>query len=587
MKKSVFCFGLILLTTIYKAESAIGSTAGIKKAGTTRNENNQSNDKVRARGPINRNLRSGDKKQTPKVDEKLKDTNTDDKHETESNSLLNKTKNAKSATNPSEGNQLKIQPQINDEPGEESAEIKLDSKPQIEISGSATVVTAQSNPNFRYYNGKGKTEAIKIDVKSDDKVAQDKKGTLIQFGNAEVTLNAKRKSESGWSQGFVASIKMLKSTFMPNNVYVIFEKDNRGTIAVGNFKGPEALTKCDGQALLGGSGGADGSGGDSNIVYATGVLEPIDPIGTSARATKIAYYTPKFSGFQIGFSLTPDTKSQGYSGRNRGNGDSSAGNSKAIFAKRKGDIGSPSGRNHVAVAITHQHETENGIGTKFAIGCLFERTQSLKTRCYTGNIEDKAKAQKMTTYKDENMQTIATEGYVKKEVNAIDTGEVKKIKLKNAFAHFLSAQLSYGKWAVGAGYMNNGKSRTPRASEYPKDGAFMIPGGFITARDGNAGHAWNVGASFKLNDKWTHSFVYHRTQRKVTTKQKTTGDIFTFATDYQICQGITMFLEVNLVDTKSCDYACAIFNAIRPKGERNAIRKQKTTLFVLGALCKF
>jgi hypothetical protein len=122
----------------------------------------------------------------------------------------------------------------------------------------------------------------------------------------------------------------------------------------------------------------------------------------------------------------------------------------------------------------------------------------------------------------------------------------------------------------------------PKASEYPADGTFMIPGGFITSREGNAGQAWDLGVSYSP-DPWKFSVVHNESSRKVAKGQKTKGSAFTFTTDYKVRPGLILFGELDFISSKSCDYACAVYNAVRAKGERGAIRKQSAVLVSVGA----
>ncbi|MDR0744652.1 MAG: hypothetical protein LBE97_01720, partial [Holosporales bacterium] len=50
------------------------------------------------------------------------------------------------------------------------------------------------------------------------------------------------------------------------------------------------------------------------------------------------------------------------------------------------DSEKPSGRNSIALGLTHGHSFENGFGTKIAAVYLMENTHPIHTDCYVGDV---------------------------------------------------------------------------------------------------------------------------------------------------------------------------------------------------------
>jgi len=451
-------------------------------------------------------------------------------------------------------------------------------KPQLVITGSATVHGNFGDPDQTYYKGNPK-EAEKSD--------KDTSMTRICAGEANIEVKAMGTLENGVRYLADFDIDAMKDDTEVDKMYVSFSKDGWGTLQIGNLKGPDAKCIYSGQQLLGGTGGLDGTI-PHEFDFAAGVISPINLIGYANKATKVVYYSPKVYGFQFGFSITPDTKQHGHNDKNRHAGSSSNGNDNGMFLKGDGSQ-KPAGRNNMAFALTHEYQFKNGIGTKISAVYVCERTKKVTTKSY-GYIE---------------YQTVQ-ENLPNKDI-AYGVGDVEKskeVKLRNASSFALSATVSYQKWSFGVGYLNNGKSRTPKDITGEKivgngplpvgngvaNGTTRIytVGNFLGTENSNAGKAWNCGVQYRLNDNWTLSGVYHHMSRKVDTDAKTHGDALNLAAEYKICDGLMVFFEYDYVKTKSHDIACAAYNSLsKDKKDQNAIKKQTANLFVVGAKLSF
>ncbi len=76
--------------------------------------------------------------------------------------------------------------------------------------------------------------------------------------------------------------------------YIEFSQDSWGIFQVGNLTGPEDTLVESGFNLLQGANTIDGT--FTNIVnFAEGVIEGVQMVGQTSKATKVAYYTPGMS----------------------------------------------------------------------------------------------------------------------------------------------------------------------------------------------------------------------------------------------------------------------------------------------------
>ncbi|MDR1391086.1 MAG: porin [Holosporales bacterium] len=410
---------------------------------------------------------------------------------------------------------------------------KTDNIPQFTISGAAAVHSNFSSPKNRYY--------IENPQEADKK---DKDSTMprISAGEANILFNAKGFLPNGIEYSATVDLEVMKGATGVDKMYLSF-LGRFGIIQVGNVKGPDGKSIYSGQQLIGGTTGVDGTV-PHDMDYAAGVISPICMVGYSSKATKIVYYSPIIHGFQFGIGITPDTKHHGHNDKSRGTGSSSNGNDDGVFIKGDADKQKPSGRNNVAMSISHFHDFESKFSTKLAAVLLFEDTRKVK-------IDD------------------------------------KDVELNNAKAYHLSGTVGYNdKIFVGVGFIDNGKSRIPKETVYDYENVRY--GNFMSTKDGNAGHAWNVGIRYNLDDKWSFSSVLHKVQRKVSAGERTKGDMLTFAIDYKVCDGFMLFAEFDHIKTKSCKSACEQYNSVfKDAKDKNAIAKQRCQLFVIGAKVSF
>ena len=469
--------------------------------------------------------------------------------------------------------------QYEDKQAEEKTVKQEDSadKPQLTISGEASIHANIGDPDYTYFD-KNPTEA--------EKRSKDTGMSRVAIGDHSLVFKGSGKLQNGVKYAVIFDLEAMDGNVEADKMYIQFSHDRWGTLQIGDVKGPEKKCVYSGQQLLGGTCGLDGTL-PSEFDFATGVISPLYNVGNTSKATKIAYYSPRVCGFQLGIALTPDTKLHGQTNKDRHAGSASTGNDNGLFTKAGGSQ-KPSGRNNIALALTHVHEFQNGITTKLSAVYVTESTKRVKTSSY-GYVD--------VSTADESK--ITGNGVVENEYT-------KEVKLHNASAFLLSATIDYKKWSIGVGYVDNGKSRTPKNEEElvnkkvvgPGEGVdagveagttrYYYVGNFLGTGKSNAGKAWNIGAQYRFNDKLTFSGVFHHMKRKVHTNNHTKGNAITIAADYKICDGLMVFAEFNHISTKSCDLACYMYNScFKDTKERNAIKKQNAQLFVVGAKVSF
>lgn len=409
---------------------------------------------------------------------------------------------------------------------------------ELKISGEASVHFGGTSNRFTYNN-------------KDDHIRSKKDTSMprICAGDAEVVFDAKVLMGNGYTFGSKIAMDAEKGDTGVDKMYVFVQKDNLGSLFAGNIKGPESVMLCSGQNLIGATTALDGTV-PHDIDFATGIISPLYVVGATSKATKIVYYTPRFFGFLLGVAITPDTKHIGHDDKDWRTGDSSNGNDNGLFNKGLNDKERPSGRNNISVGLNHTYQINDDWTTKVSFIYVAESVRSVKTEC---------------------------------RIDKYGKMDFRELSLRNTRAYHATASVRYKKLTIGTGYLNNGKSRLPDRKCY--EGEFFTPGGFITDINGNAGYAWNVGAKYELDDKWTFGTVYHNATRKVNASEKTKLHALSFSVDYKVCPGFALFSEFTYVRGKSCETACKLYDSSQKANK--SIKDQKSALFLVGMKMSF
>lgn len=161
----------------------------------------------------------------------------------------------------------------------------------------------------------------------------------LNFQNdTEVHIKASGKTDGGLEYGAVielnADINADADTDGGNadKTYIYVESE-AGRMEMGNNTGAQGAMKVDASTIAHGTGGIDGDfydfvGGTSTYIFSPDL--PSDfTMNIREDATKVTYYTPRWSGLQLGASFTPDD----------GNGGTAAGFSGDVAGQNENVIG--------------------------------------------------------------------------------------------------------------------------------------------------------------------------------------------------------------------------------------------------------
>ena len=150
---------------------------------------------------------------------------------------------------------------------------------------------------------------------------------------AELALNVDGATDNGLKYGFKIEIQVNTDDGTVADEARIELSGSWGTLQLGDEDGAEDIMNFGGENLMGATGGFDGDQDDYLILctpdgdecvgsriaaaftfpgppiymHFSNVAAPSYPTiaGDSGDATKISYYSPRFSGFQVGASITP------------------------------------------------------------------------------------------------------------------------------------------------------------------------------------------------------------------------------------------------------------------------------------------
>ena len=140
----------------------------------------------------------------------------------------------------------------NDSKEEEKSVKQEDSskKPQLIVSGAASVHSSFGDPDITYYKG---------NPSGYEKSDKDTSMTRISAGDANIEVKAVGKLQNETQYMAVIDVDVMKGDTGVDKLYVSFSRDGLGTFQIGNIKGPGGKCVTSGQQLLGGTYGLDGT----------------------------------------------------------------------------------------------------------------------------------------------------------------------------------------------------------------------------------------------------------------------------------------------------------------------------------------
>ncbi len=153
-------------------------------------------------------------------------------------------------------------------------------------------------------------------------------GWYFGVDEAELKLNVSGIADNGLNYGFKIEINVNTSDDSMADEARIELSGNWGVVQMGDEDGAEDIMNFGGENLMGATGGFDGDQDDYLYRFGGGSIQGNDNFsrvlarwrqtattssapgyptiaGDTGDATKVSYFSPRFSGFQVGASLTP------------------------------------------------------------------------------------------------------------------------------------------------------------------------------------------------------------------------------------------------------------------------------------------
>ncbi|MEE8445938.1 MAG: porin, partial [Alphaproteobacteria bacterium] len=130
-------------------------------------------------------------------------------------------------------------------------------------------------------------------------------GWYFGVDSSEIKFDVSGTADNGLNYGYKVEIDTNTTGTANADENRIQLSGSWGTLQLGDEDGAEDIMNYGGESLMGGTGGFDGDIGDVMETTLGGITAGPTIVGDSGDATKVSYYSPRFSGLQVGVSLTP------------------------------------------------------------------------------------------------------------------------------------------------------------------------------------------------------------------------------------------------------------------------------------------
>lgn len=134
-------------------------------------------------------------------------------------------------------------------------------------------------------------------------IAQDH-GYYFGIDEAELRLDVKGSMDNGLKYSVKVEVNSNTDDDKAADELVAQFSGDWGILQIGDEDGAEDRMNYGGENVMGGPGGFNGDHGDWYVNVGEASASPKIK-GDTSDATKVTYYTPRFSGVQLGASLTP------------------------------------------------------------------------------------------------------------------------------------------------------------------------------------------------------------------------------------------------------------------------------------------
>lgn len=340
-------------------------------------------------------------------------------------------------------------------------------------------------------------------------------GYHLTANDSNLFLTISGKSAADFVYGYKLVLESLHeaATFTQN--YVEFQYGV--TVQLGSVSGFERSGLQDASRLMGGTGGFSGML-DHVYNFSAGAIYGVRPIGDTRYTPKIVVWSPEWEGLRFVVGFTPNTSQHGDAKLSTfyvKDSVNKPGN-KVIYPNDKKAC--PFGLNSIVTGLALHREIADDWDIKFSVSGLFDRS------------------------------------YISPDAN---TGA--RIKVRNTATYQVGGIIGYKKFQIGGGFLDNGKSRLPIDDSLRIDGKSLG-----NTWKGNSGKAWNVGGAY-IHGAYQFALAYQHTNRKTDAVNKATCEVTSATISVTPLQGLQVYAETNMINTKTNAAAVAIAQSFLDK----------------------
>lgn len=410
--------------------------------------------------------------------------------------------------------------------------VPAEPKKSNEVGGEKPTLKISGNAKFTYHSYRNGLEA------RTGQFADKGHDTAFALEDSRLNFQATGRMESGWLDqtffdyliGFTGNTAETKNV-EENRLRV---KGRWGTAIGGNYQGVENFMARGAFSVMGGTGGFDGNF-KMTTSRPTGLLLTTDMVGATKYATKFSYVTPRFYGFQAGFSFAPNSehKGEGTDGAPR-------------YAASTKNPQEPFDRNSIALGVNYINKFNDDASIALSVTSIFGKTHTPARGPY-----------------DNTNVFTAFQSAARHNTKSFALGGVG----------------TYKGFELGLEWVNNGKS------QQIKDPAQVGAAGAF-----NAGQHFSVATAYTFGDRKENkvSYGFGSTKRKFN-GENTTGKIHSVAYDRTLAPGFGVFAEGVAFNLKGNQTSAAYQDSLRNiNGSMAAgLTKNNGRTFLLGATTKF
>ncbi|MEI8295769.1 MAG: hypothetical protein WCG04_04525 [Alphaproteobacteria bacterium] len=349
------------------------------------------------------------------------------------------------------------------------------------------------------------------------------------------------RSESGLGYRYQMTFEALPGAGKLYITQNFIELQKGATVQLGAAPDVTRSILQDGSRLMGGTGGF--SGLYSRVFnVSSGVFSGFRPLGETKYATKIVVFSPEWEGIRLAFDFTPNTAHFGAEPLNTaGTGTiSSPGNTSSIYTSNNNG---PFGVHSMSFGMSYNRAMGDWNVKMSAVGLL--------DRSYVVNTTK-------STY--------------------------SRTRVRGVRSYQLGGILGYGKFQVGGGWLDNGRSRLPYDNKLSIGGVSLGD-----TWQGNSGKAWNMAANY-TDGPYQFAVGHQKTFRKTDAVNKAIGNVTSATFGITPLQGLKLYVESDYVKTATNTKSVALASAIHAQTASqltNGIGNNKGVVTLTGIALSF